>query len=171
MPESLKNKMLRWRFNFFPAYRGTGGRLTYLADDFHEIHVKLPLNWRTRNYVGTIFGGSLYGAVDPLYMVMLIKILGKGYVVWDKAATVRFKRPGRETLYAKFIIAPDEVERIKDELTRAKSIERVYQVNLVDGSGKVHAEVEKTLYISQKRAPEALAAKTEAGIARAAGLI
>lgn len=78
MPESLKTRFLRWRFNFFPAYRGTGARLTYIADDFHEIRTKLPLNWRTRNYVGTTFGGSLYGAVDPLYMVMLIKILGKG---------------------------------------------------------------------------------------------
>ena len=103
MPESLTTRMLRWRFNFFPAYRGTGGRITYMADDFHEIRIKLPLNWRTRNYVGTTFGGSLYGAVDPLYMVMLIKILGSGYIVWDKAATIRFKRPGRETLYAKFV--------------------------------------------------------------------
>ena len=171
MPESLKTRMLRWRFNLFPAYRGTGGRLTYLADDFHEIRVKLPLNWRTRNYVGTTFGGSLYGAVDPLYMVMLIKILGSGYIVWDKAATIRFKRPGRETLYAKFVIEPDEIEFIKNELTRSKSIERIYQVDLVDRNGKVHAEVLKTLYISQKRPAEVLGVKAEAGIAAAAGSI
>jgi hypothetical protein len=171
MPESLKTRMLRWRFNFFPAYRGTGGRITYMADDFREIRIKLPLNWRTRNYVGTTFGGSLYGAVDPLYMVMLIKILGSGYIVWDKAATIRFKRPGRETLYAKFLIEPDEIELIKDELTRNKSIERIYQVNLVDQNGKVHAEVLKTLYIAQKRAAEVSGVKAEAGIAAAAGSI
>jgi acyl-coenzyme A thioesterase PaaI-like protein len=150
MPESLMTKAKRWGFNFFPAYRGTGGRLTYIADDFHEIHVKLPLSWRTRNYVGTTFGGSMYGAVDPLYMVMLIKILGKDYVVWDKAATIRFKRPGRETLYAKFKIEPNEVEQIKDELTRSKSIDRIFRVSLVNDAGKVHAEVEKTLYIASK---------------------
>ena len=76
MPESFKTRWQRRGFNFFPAYRRTGGRLTYLADDYHEIHVKLPLSWRTRNYVGTIFGGSMYGAIDPVYMIMLIKILG-----------------------------------------------------------------------------------------------
>src|SRR2546422_8429965 len=57
---------------------------------------RLPLSWRTRNYVGTIFGGSMYGAVDPVYMVMLIKLLGPGYTVWDKAAAIRFRRPGRD---------------------------------------------------------------------------
>jgi acyl-coenzyme A thioesterase PaaI-like protein len=150
MPESLKTRIKRWGFNFFPAYRGTGARLTYISDDFHEIHVKLPLSWRTRNYVGTIFGGSMYGAVDPLYMVMLIKILGNKYVVWDKAATIRFKRPGRETLFAEFKITPDEVEAIKQELTRTKSIERVYGIKLVNKAGKVHAEVEKTIYIGNR---------------------
>jgi hypothetical protein len=56
---------MRWGFNLFPAFRGTGARVTYIAEDFREMRVKLPLNWRTRNYVGTIFSGSLYGAVDP----------------------------------------------------------------------------------------------------------
>lgn len=92
----------------------------------------------------------MYGAVDPLYMVMLIKILGNDYVVWDKAATIRFKRPGRETLYAEFKIAPDEVGEIKDELTRNKSTERIYVIKLVNKSGKVHAEVEKKIYIASR---------------------
>jgi hypothetical protein len=33
-------------------------------------------------------------------MIMLIKALGPDYIVWDKAATIRFLRPGRETLHA-----------------------------------------------------------------------
>ena len=97
MPESFRSKTFRWGFNLFPAYRGTGGRVTYIADDWHEIRVKLPLNWRTRNYVGTIYGGSIYGAIDPIYMLMLIRIVGDGYIVWDKAANVRFRKPGKGT--------------------------------------------------------------------------
>src|SRR6266496_6489335 len=98
----LSARLLRWKFNLFPAYRGTGARVTYIADDFHEVRVHLPLSWRTRNAVGTIFGGSMYGAVDPIYMIMLIQLLGRDYVVWDKAATIRFRRPGQTTLYATF---------------------------------------------------------------------
>ena len=150
MPESFKSKLWRWALNFFPAYRGTGGRVTYISDDYAEIHVRLPLSWRTRNYVGTIYGGSMYGAVDPVYMIMLIKMLGREYVVWDKAASIRFRRPGRTTLRAKFVLEQSEVEAIKAELKGRKSVDRVYKVNLVDDAGKVHAEVEKTLYIARR---------------------
>jgi hypothetical protein len=151
MPESAKTKWLRWKFNFFPAYRGTGGRIDYIADDFSEVRIRLPLNWRTRNYVGTIYGGSMYGAVDPIYMVMLIHRLGRDYVVWDKAATVRFKRPGTATLFAKFVIATEELDAIKQELLGRKALERIYHVDLVDQKGKVHAQVEKTIYIARRR--------------------
>lgn len=150
MPESLKTKLRRVAFNFFPAYRGTGGRITYIADDYREIRIKLPLNWRTRNYVGTIYGGSMYGAVDPIYMVMLINILGRDYVVWDKAASIRFKRPGKETLYAKFFITDDEIEMIKAELKDKKSVDRVYQIELKTKDDKVHAVVEKTIYVARR---------------------
>lgn len=141
---------MRWGFNFFPAFRGTGARITYIAGDYREMRVKLPLNWRTRNYVGTIFGGSLYGAVDPHYMIMLIKILGPDYVVWDKAATIRFKKPGRGTLYAHLVIPEEEIETIHRLLDTEHSIDRVYRVNLADENGVVHAEVEKTVYIRRK---------------------
>ena len=151
MPESWKTRLNRWGFNFFPAYRGTGGRVAYIADDWREIRVKLPLNWRTRNYVGTIFGGSIYGAVDPLYMIMLINILGPDYVVWDKAAAIRFKRPGRETLRAVFTVTDEEIAAIKAELVTQKSLDRVYTVELKNDAGKVHAIVEKTLYIAWKQ--------------------
>ena len=116
MYESVQSKLYKWGFNIYPAYRGTGGWITYIAKDWREIHVKVPLSWQTRNYVGTIFGGSLYAAVDPFYMIMLIKNMGSEYVVWDKAASIRFKRPGRETLYAKFKVSEEELISIKSEL-------------------------------------------------------
>lgn len=150
MPESLKSRLFRWGFNFFPAYRGTGGRLIYVADDHKEIRIKLPLNWRTRNYVGTIYGGSIYGAIDPIYMLMLIRILGPDYVVWDKAANVRFRKPGRETLYADFRLTDDEIGEIKQRAEAERSIDRVYNVELKDKLGVVHAQIEKTLYIAKK---------------------
>lgn len=150
MAESLKTRVHRWGFNFFPAYRGTGARITYIAHDYRETHIKLPLNWRTRNYVGTIYGGSMYGAVDPIYMLMLIKLLGSSYLVWDKAATIRFKQPGRTTLYARFVIDEAELEAIRRELTMQPKIDRVYQCALRDSNGSVHAEIEKTIHIRRR---------------------
>lgn len=154
MPESFRTRLKRWGFNWFPAYRGTGARITYIADDFSEVRVRLPLSWRTRNYVGTIYGGSMYGAVDPLYMVMLIHLLGPGYVVWDKSASIRFLKPGRTTLFARFLIPPEEVRAIAAALETEHSVDRTYAVELVDQEGVPHARVEKVLYVRKKAGPD-----------------
>ncbi len=150
MRESIRSGLTRRVINLLPAYFGTGGRLTYIADDWREVRVEIPLTLRTRNYVGTIFGGSMYGAVDPIYMVMLIKSLGAGYDVWDKAATIRFKRPGRTTLHARFVVTDQELRSIEAALATEKSVDRVYQVELTDSRGVVHAGVEKTLYVAKR---------------------
>lgn len=148
--ESWKSRRFRWLCNLFPAFRGTGGRVTYVSGDFREIDVRLPLNWRTRNYVGTIFGGSLYASVDPFYMLMLIRLLGPEYIVWDKAATIRFKKPGRTTLFARFSVEGSELDTIRSLLATASSVDRVYAVDLKDAAGEVYATVEKTVYIRKR---------------------
>lgn len=150
MPESFASKIDRWKFNLFPAYRGSGARVTYIAADYREMRVKIPLSWRTRNYVGTIYGGSMYGGIDPIYMLMLIKTLGKDYVVWDKAAKIRFKRPGKTALFADFLLTDAELTEIKTRLETEKSVDRIYNVELKDESGKTHCLIEKTLYIAKK---------------------
>lgn len=150
MPESFTTLLLRFTYNFFPAYRGTGARIVYIASDFREIRIKLPLSWRTRNYVGTIYGGSLYGAVDPIYMMMLIKTLGPGYEVWDKSAMIRFLKPGRNTLYAHFRITPSELDEIRAALNTQPSIDRSYHIELADAAGVVHAVVDKVIHIRKK---------------------
>ena len=150
LPESASSRWMRWKFNLFPAYRGTGARVTYVADDLREVRVRLPLSWRTRNLVGTIYGGSLYGSVDPMYMIMLMRILGRDYVVWDKASTIRFRKPGRSTLFATFLIPETEIDAIRQLTAAGEPVDRVYQVDLVDGQGVVHASVEKTIYVRRK---------------------
>lgn len=92
----------------------------------------------------------MYGAVDPIYMIMLIKNLGKDYIVWDKAAAIRFKKPGKETLFAEFSLDQSEIDEIKSILRDQKSVDRIYTVEIKDAAGNVHCVVEKTLYIAIK---------------------
>lgn len=151
MAESFKTRLRRWSFNLFPAYWSTGARLVYLAADWREVRVRLPLSWRTRNLYGTIFGGSMYAAVDPIYAVMMVRLLGSRYIVWDKAATIRFQRPGRTVLYANFDLRSEDLEALRAELRDRRAVERIYQVQLTDEQGVVHATIDKTLHIRLKR--------------------
>lgn len=150
MPESFKTRLTKWYFNLYPAYRGTGAWVTYIASDWREVHIKLPLSWRNYNIVGVIFGGSIYAAVDPFYMIMLMRNLGPDYIVWDKAAHIRFRQPGRSTLRACFRITEENLRQIREELETRESIDREFTVELVDKKGVVHATINKTIYIAMQ---------------------
>jgi acyl-coenzyme A thioesterase PaaI-like protein len=152
--ESLTTRSFRMMLNAWPCYWGTGGKVTYLASDWSEARIELKLGLRTRNYVGTIFGGSLYGSIDPIYMLMLLKVLNKGgneYIVWDKAASIRFRRPGKGRLEAVCRLSPEEIAAIRELATREKSVDRIYVVEFKDADGNVCAVIEKTLYVKKKQ--------------------
>ena len=150
LPSAISNKLRCWSFYVFACYRGTGGRPSFIAEDWSEMRLSLPLSWRTRNYVGTIFGGSIYSAVDPIYMLMLIHRLGKDYIVWDKSASIQFKKPGRESLHARFIVDDEELAAIRAALETQRSIDRAYSIELKDSAGNVCATVEKLIYIRRR---------------------
>ena len=141
--------------NLAPCIRASGGRVVALSDDFTRLRVKLKLSWLTRNLVGTIYGGSMYSAIDPFYMLMLIRILGRDYIVWDKGATIRFKRPARETLFADFHINEEMLAQVRDEVERRGETTFNWPIALESASGVVHAEFEKTLYVAKKDVYEA----------------
>jgi hypothetical protein len=150
--ENLKSKIKRIGFNFFPAYRRTGGRIVFISEDYKEVHVRLGLNWTTKNYVGTVFGGSIFGASDPIYMVQLYHILGnEDYIIWDIEGHVKFLKPIKKNVFAKFVITDDLVNEIKIET----SAEKKHTIKLVttfeDENQVVYAEVERTIFISYKK--------------------
>ncbi|HJV89885.1 MAG TPA: DUF4442 domain-containing protein [Holophagaceae bacterium] len=144
--ESWSSRRYRWLINLWPCYLGTGARITFLASDWRSLRVKVPLGWRTRNAYGTHFGGSLYAAVDPLFVLMYRKVLGPEVVVWDKAATIHFKRPGRSSLFAELHVEEAELAAIREALEQAPKVDRTYRVELKDAKGEVHAVVEKVVH-------------------------
>lgn len=66
-------------------YRRSNARIQSVSPDLLHIKIRLPLNYKNRNYVGTIFGGSLFAAVDPIPMIQLINLLDESFIVWDKS--------------------------------------------------------------------------------------
>jgi hypothetical protein len=139
--------------NLWPPFLGAGIRVKRLTPDWTEIDVEIKLRWWNRNYVGTHYGGSLYSMADPFFMLMLIQNLGKDYIVWDKSASIRFKKPGRGTVSASFRLAEEQVREIKQALGSEEKIERVFTVEVKDESGLVIAQVEKLLHIRRKEQP------------------
>lgn len=144
--ESWHSWSYRWLINLWPCYLGTGARITFLGSDWLSLRVKVPLTWRTRNAYGTHFGGSLYAAIDPLFVLMYRKVLGPEVEVWDKAATIQFKRPGRTPLFAELQLEAGELDLLRSALAEGLKVDRTYRVDLRDAQGQVHAVVEKVVH-------------------------
>ena len=142
---------MRRLLNIWPPFRAAGIRVREIAPDFRSATVELRMRLLNRNYVGTHFGGSLFAMTDPFFMVMMMKNLGPGYLVWDKQGTVRFLKPARGTVTARFEIPADRIEEARVRTAAGAKYEPVFRVDIVDAQGTVVADVEKTLYIRKKK--------------------
>jgi len=147
---SLESKIKRFSFNFHPAYRRSGGRVCFISSDWQEVHVKLGLNRRTRNIVGTVFGGSIFSSLDPIYMTQFIKILGAEYIVWDKSATINFIKPITKTVFARFLITDELLEEIKARVEARNKYTFEISVAFEDEKGSIYAECNRTIFVGDK---------------------
>ena len=143
----------RW-INLWPPFLGMGIRIRRIAPDMKAVDVEMKLHFWNANYVGTHFGGSLFAMTDPFYMLMLMANLGRDYIVWDKAATIRYKKPGRGTVRAEFRLSDSQVDDIREKLKTLPKYEPVFTVEVKDEAGVVIAEVEKVLHIRKKPVAE-----------------
>lgn len=144
--------LFKYGFNFSPMYRRSCGRLIYVSKDLKTLRIRLKYSYKNKNYVGSIFGGSLFSAVDPFPMVQLINIIDRDYVIWDKAAQIRFRRPAFEDLYADFTYTDSELEEIRKRVQTENEIEIIKSTPLTNKAGDtVFCTVDKTLYITDKQ--------------------
>ncbi len=146
----LRQKFLEKAIGFYGPFLGAAVKLKEMRKDYRYARVEMPLTFYNKNYVGTQFGGSLYSMVDPWYMLMLIKNLGRDYIVWDKAATIQFKKPGKDKVHAEFFLTQEILDEIKALVETHTKIDKVFQVEIKDEEGKLIALVDKVLYIRKK---------------------
>jgi hypothetical protein len=147
--KTLKRR-LRLFLNLWPPFLGSGIRVKRLSPDWKQIDVEMNLHRWNTNYVGSHYGGSLYSMTDPFYMLMLIENLGRDYIVWDKSASIRFRRPGKGKVFATFRLTDNQIDEIRSALTTEEKIDRQFSVEVVDESGTVVAEVQKQIHIRRK---------------------
>jgi hypothetical protein len=139
----------RW-INLWPPFLGAGIRVRRIDPGMKAIDVEMKLRWWNANYVGTQFGGSLFAMTDAFYMLMVMANLGGDYIVWDKAATIRYKKPGRNTVRAEFRLNDSQIDDIREKLKTLPKYEPTFTVQIRDECDTVIAEVEKLLHVRRK---------------------
>ena len=148
--ESSRSRQMRWAFNFWPCIWCTGSRVEFIAGDFKELHVSIKLNIRTRNRVGTVYGGSIYSSVDPYFMLLFMEILGRDYVVWDKGASMKFVRPIVEKVKCRFLITDELIAEVKQKVADHGDSTFALPLKTADANGTAYATITKQVYAAGK---------------------
>ena len=149
----MKPGIFRRLLNLWPPFLGAGIKVTNIADDWMTADVQMKLRKWNKNYVGTHYGGSIFSMTDPFFALIVIKNLGKDYIVWDKESSIKFKKPGKGAISAHFNISAEKLKELKDLADNNPKVEPTFIVEVKDEKGDVVAEVSKTLYIRRKDKP------------------
>ena len=64
--------------------------------------------------------------------LMLMANLGRDFVVWDKAATIRYRKPGKGTVRAEFRLSDSQIEDVREKLKTLPKYEPVFTVEVKD---------------------------------------
>ena len=147
----LTPKLLKLALNFYPPYLGAGVKVTYISEDWKELHVSMSLRWFNRNAVGTHFGGSLYSMVDPHLMLLLMKLLGNDYLVWDKTADIEFVKASKSKVTSIIKVTNDDLEVIKNKTCAGEKYFSNFAVEIRDIENDLVAMVKKTIYVRKKQ--------------------
>lgn len=147
----MKAGPLRHILNLWPPFLFSGIHVSRLDAAYRHAQVELRMRPWNRNYVGTHFGGSLFAMTDPFWMLLVMKSLGREYIVWDKAAEIEFVKPGRGTVRAQFDLDETTLVELRQATADGDKHLRWFDTDVIDSSGSVVARVRKQLYVRRKR--------------------
>lgn len=145
------NRLMKWGMNYSPMYRRTSGKIIFWSADMSQVRIQIKHHWKNKNFVGSIFGGSLFGATDPIYMMQYLQMLGQDYVAWDKSSEIKFIKPAYEKVYADFKVSQEEIEEVKKRLEEEGELSIDKQVDITDFSRQtLYCVVYKRIYVARK---------------------
>lgn len=136
--------------SIWPPFLFSGISVRAISKDFRYTKVRLKKKSLTSNYVGTLFGGSLFAMTDPFYMLMILKNLGRDYIVWDKRSEIEYVAPGKSTVYAEFEVKEADLNEIKQGVAAAGKYLKWFDVEIKSLDGTLVAIVKKQIYIRKK---------------------
>jgi acyl-coenzyme A thioesterase PaaI-like protein len=142
--------LLKFLLNLYPPYLGAGVRVSYIANDWKELHVTMACRWFNRNAVNTHFGGSLYSMIDPHLMLLLMQLLGKDYLIWDKAASIEFVKASRKRVTSVIQLSDQDLEDIRANTRTGNKYLPEFKIELRDEDNELIARVNKTIYVRRK---------------------
>lgn len=123
------------RLEMYPPFRAMGMQVLEVRDDWRLVRIRLPLNWRSKNPGGVMFGGWQAALADPIAALACARVF-PGHSVWTRAMTIDFQKGGSTDLELRFEMPHAQELAIRAELeARGRATPTFeYHYHLADGS-------------------------------------
>ena len=143
-------KLFKQLLNFYPPYLGAGVKVDYIRENWKELQVSMALRWYNKNAVGTHFGGSLYSMIDPHVMLLLMRLLGREYLVWDQSAEIEFVKATKKRVRAIIRISDRDLDEIIRNTAKGEKYFAKFLLDIKDEDQELVAKVTKVIYVRKK---------------------
>ena len=148
----------RW-INYWPPFFFSGIAVKRASPDFREVEVTLRPTRYNRTPSGAHFGGSLFAMTDPFYALMLANALGREFIIWDQAASIQFRSPGRGIVTAILRLDEATIDAVREKAASGGKVLQDFTAEIRDTAGALVASIDKTVYVRKRAARDAVALK------------
>jgi len=133
----------------FPPFQGMQIKVLVLDDEWNQIHILLPLNKKTSNPGGSMFGGCMASLADPVAALACAWHF-QGYSVWTRNLNLDFLREGSTDLELRFEFNPTQKKEIAKELAQRGRSTPLFEYTYHLADGTVCARVQNRVAIRKK---------------------
>lgn len=143
--------LLKWVLRTYPPFLFQRIWVQRVHEDFKGIDVKIRKSFLNINSNKTVFGGTIFSALDPIHSILFHLILKqnglKKSIAWLKSAKINYLKPGTTDLYYSVVINDDDIEEAKYEIKKNGKIVKTFTTEVFDKTGLKCAVCENEIYI------------------------
>ncbi len=133
----------------YPPFVPMRIRVLEIAAGWRTVRILLPLNAMSRNPGGVMFGGWQAALADPIAALACARVF-PGYSVWTRAMTISFDHGGNSDLELRFVLTPEQEDRIRTELVSDGRSTPTFEYGYVRQDGVLCTAVRNTVAIRPK---------------------
>ena len=89
--------------------------------------------------------------IDPHLMLLLMQLLGKEYLVWDKSADIEFVKASKKKVTSVLKISNEDLKVIRRSTINGEKYFSNFIVEIRDEDDDLVAKVNKTIYVRRKK--------------------
>jgi len=144
-------RTLKWMMRLYPPLFFQRIWVRKVHADFKRMDIRIVKSWLNGNHNSTIFGGTLFTAVDPMHAVLLAQILyRKGItkiVSWSKSTKIAYLKPVRKSVDFSIQLRDHEIDEVLELVRKHGKVVRTFEVEILDRDGLCCARSQNEIYI------------------------